>query len=81
MFSSSAFALSDTEYLQMKKDSPEYSRAEQKLKNSMPQNAYDYLLDEQREWIRNGRDEIAKELENININNKNSAARKFLGVQ
>ena len=65
----------------MKKDSPEYSRAEQKLKNSMPQNAYDYLLDEQREWIRNGRDEIAKELENININNKNSAARKFLGVQ
>ena len=112
---STATALSDAEYLQMKKNSPEYAMAEAKLqkvwnelKNSMSKSSYSYLLDEQREWIGRGRDEAAnayiqrgysrieaytmatidradylpiraKELENID--NKNSAARKFLGVQ
>lgn len=112
-----AVALSDPEYLQMKRDSPEYAMAEAKLqkvwnelKSSMSKSAYSYLLDEQREWIGRGRDEAAsgyiykgysrieaytmatidranylptraKALENSNISNKNSAARKFLGVQ
>lgn len=116
-FTNTAFALSDAEYLQMKKNSPEYARAEAKLqnlwnglKNSMPRSAYRLLLDEQREWIRRRRDKAAneyiqrgysrieaytmatndrtdylplraKELENENTNNKNSAARKFLGLQ
>ena len=53
--SGAVFALSDEDYLQMKKDSPEYARAEQnltrvwkELKSSVSKSAYDILLKEQR---------------------------------
>ena len=61
-----AAALSDADYLQMKRDSPEYASAEQNLtrvwkdlKNSMPQDKYYILLQEQRDWIRAERDAFA----------------------
>ena len=61
-----SFALSDEDYLRMKRDNPEYARAEQnltrvwnELKSSMPKDKYYILLQEQRDWIRSERDAFA----------------------
>lgn len=61
-----SFALSDEDYLRMKRDNPEYARAEQnltrvwnELKSSMPKDKYHILLKEQRDWIRSERDAFA----------------------
>lgn len=62
-----SFALSDSEYLYMKKNDPDYARAEQRLtriwnelKQSMPTGAFKELKKEQLAWIRRGRDEDAE---------------------
>ena len=59
-----SFALSDAEYLYMKKNDPDYARAEQRLtriwnelKQSMPASAFNELKKEQLAWIKGGRDE------------------------
>ena len=68
LFTSSAFALSDAEYLKMKRNSPEFARADRKLTNtwnklkkSLPDFVFAELQKDQREWIRKGRDNDAKE--------------------
>lgn len=60
-----AFALSDAEYLRMKKD-PEFAAADKELarvykeaRDSMSQADFEKLKHEQREWIKHGRDEVA----------------------
>ena len=62
-----SFALSDAEYLYMKKTDPEYARADQRLtriwnelKQSMSASAFNELKKEQLAWIRGGRDEDAE---------------------
>ena len=62
-----SFALSDAEYLRMKKNDPDYARAEQRLtriwnelKQSMSASAFNELKKEQLAWIRGGRDEDAE---------------------
>lgn len=63
-----AFALSDGEYLKMKKD-PAFktadghlSKAYSQAKTSMSKTAFEKLKDEQRQWVTDGRDKEAKSL-------------------
>ena len=67
LISSSAFALSDAEYLKMKRNSQSFARADRKLTNvwnklkkSLPDYAFQELQKNQREWIKKGRDDAAK---------------------
>ena len=62
-----SFALSDAEYLKMKKNSQSFARADRKLTNvwnklkkSLPEFIFDELKNNQREWIKQGRDNDAK---------------------
>ena len=66
LFTSSAFALSDSDYLKMKRNNVEFARADRKLTNtwnklkkSLPADAFKELQKDQREWIRTGRDNAA----------------------
>ena len=59
----SAFALSDAEYLRMKRNSVAFSRADRKLsqvwgqlRKSLPKHVFYQLQEYQREWIASGRD-------------------------
>ena len=63
-----AFALSDSEYLKMKKD-PEFAKADRELtrayndaKDRMTKSEFSNLKDSQRQWIASGRDNHAKKL-------------------
>lgn len=63
----SAFALSDKEYLRMKKSSAEFAEADEfladaysALKQVMSKSRFKTLQEEQREWIASGRDEEAE---------------------
>lgn len=65
---SPAFALSDSSYIKMKKNSPEFARADKRLSNvwtnlkkSLPKRVFTELQKNQREWIASGRDEAADE--------------------
>ena len=67
LVSAPAFALSDTEYLKMKRNNQSFARADRKLTNtwnklkkSLPEYAFEDLQKNQREWIRKGRDDEAK---------------------
>ena len=58
-----AFALSDAEYLRMRRNSVAFARADKKLsqvwgrlKKSLPKNVFTQLQEYQREWIASGRD-------------------------
>ena len=62
-----AFALSDAEYLKMKRNSQSFARADRKLTNtwnklkkSLSEDAFEDLKKNQREWIQKGRDDDAK---------------------
>lgn len=64
-----AFALSDAEYLRMKKNSSDFAKADRRLtqvwnrlKDSMSKRAFSELQDLQRDWIAYGRDEEAQAL-------------------
>lgn len=64
----SAFALSDSEYLRMRRNNVAFARADKilsnvwtNLKRSLPKNVFAQLQKEQREWIASGRDEEAEE--------------------
>lgn len=68
VFCAPAFALSDAEYLKMKKD-PEFAKADRELtrayndaKNSMTKSEFSELKNSQRQWISSGRDLYAKKL-------------------
>lgn len=65
---SSAFALSDSEYLKLKKSNMDFARADKRLSNvwtnvkkSLPKKVFTELQKLQREWIASGRDEAANE--------------------
>ena len=65
--SAPAFALSDAEYLKMKRNNQSFARADRKLTNtwnklkkSLPEDAFEQLQKNQREWIKKGRDDDAK---------------------
>lgn len=65
----SAFALSDAEYLRMKKNNADFARADKrltqvwnKLKASLSRRAFSELQDLQKDWIAYGRDEEAENL-------------------
>jgi len=67
LVSAPAFALSDADYLKMKKNSQTFARADRKLTNtwnklkkSLPDYAFQQLQQNQREWIKKGRDDEAK---------------------
>ena len=67
LISAPAFALSDAEYLKMKRNSQSFARADRKLTNvwnklkkSLPDYAFQELQKNQREWIKKGRDDAAK---------------------
>ena len=67
ILSSSAFALSDTEYNRMKKHSKSFAEADRRLsrvwheiKDDMPAKQFKILQSEQRDWINNERDREAK---------------------
>lgn len=62
-----SFALSDAEYLKMKKNSQSFARADRKLTNvwnklkkSLPEFVFEALKKDQRDWIKQGRDNDAK---------------------
>ena len=62
-----SFALSDAEYLKMRKSSTDFARADKRLstvwtnlKKSLPKNVFTKLQAEQREWVASGRDEAAE---------------------
>lgn len=64
---SQVFALSDSEYLKMKKNNPGFARADKKLgqvwkelKNSMSKEDFEILLRNQRKWLSEGRDKNAR---------------------
>ena len=68
MLAGSAFALSDEEYLRLKKSNADFARADReltqtwkRLKDSMPKRAFRILQDEQREWIDFLRDRVAED--------------------
>ena len=68
LMSGAALALSDAEYLKMKRNSQSFARADRKLTNvwnklkkSLPDYVFSELQKNQREWIRKGRDDKAKE--------------------
>ncbi|MBQ7155242.1 MAG: DUF1311 domain-containing protein [Synergistaceae bacterium] len=63
-----AFALSDAEYIRLKKSSTDFARADKRLSNvwtnvkkSLPKKIFTELQKVQREWIASGRDEAADE--------------------
>ena len=62
-----SFALSDSEYLRMKKASAAFAEADEflsdaysNLKNVLPRSEFANIREEQREWLRTGRDEDAR---------------------
>ena len=62
-----AFALSDSEYLRMKKNNADFARADRRLtqvwrdlKVSLPRSVFAELQDLQNDWIFGGRDEAAE---------------------
>ena len=64
----SAFALSDAEYLRLKKSNADFARADKaltqtwnSLKKSMPKSRFKILQEEQREWIEYLRDSVAED--------------------
>ena len=64
--SAPAFALSDAEYLKMKRNSQSFARADRKLTNtwnklkkSLPEEVFEKLQKDQRSWIKKGRDDAA----------------------
>ena len=66
MMCAPAFALSDASYIRMKKNSPEFARADKRLsrvwtnlKKSLPKNVFAELQKDQRQWIASGRDDAA----------------------
>ena len=68
VFTVPAFALSDAEYLRMKKSSADFAEADKFLsdaynnvKNVMPRSEFASIKEEQREWIKSGRDEAAQD--------------------
>ena len=65
----SAFALSDEEYLALKKNNAEFARADRRLtqvwkelKADSSKSVFAELQKDQREWIESGRDEEAEDL-------------------
>ena len=67
LISAPAFALSDAEYLKMKRSSQSFARADRKLTNtwnklkkSLPDYAFQELQKNQRQWIKKDRDNEAK---------------------
>ena len=67
LFAVSALALSDAEYLKMKKNSREFAKADKELsqvwkeaKKALGKSDFKRLQEEQRKWIAKGRDEDAK---------------------
>ena len=66
LISAPAFALSDAEYLKMKRNSQSFARADRKLTNtwnklkkSLPEEVFEKLQKDQRSWIKKGRDDAA----------------------
>lgn len=66
-----AFALTDAEYLKMRKSNSDFARADRnlnqawsKLKRSLPKSVFNKLDKLQREWVKSGRDEEAASLMN-----------------
>ena len=71
MMFSPALALSDSEYLRMRKSSSDFARADKRLnqvwaglKKSLPKKIFSQLDKLQREWVKSGRDEEAEALMN-----------------
>ena len=69
IMAASAFALSDAEYLRMKKNNADFARADKrltqvwnKLKTSLSKRVFAELQDLQKDWIAFGRDEEAEDL-------------------
>lgn len=68
MFCVPAFALSDAEFLKMKKDSDfreadkHLNRVYKEAQNSMTKSDFEKIKSEQSNWIKSGRDEAAKKL-------------------
>ncbi len=69
LFAASALALSDAEYLKMKKSSPAFAKADKELnqvwneaKKVLGKSEFRKLSKEQQEWIAEGRDDAAEEL-------------------
>ena len=67
----SAFALSDAEYLTLKKSNSDFARADKrltqvygKLKAVLSKKDFAEIMDEQLEWIESGRDQEARALMN-----------------
>ena len=67
VFAVPALALSDSEYLRMKKSSADFAAADKFLsdaynnvKNVMSRSEFASIKEEQREWIKSGRDEAAR---------------------
>jgi len=67
LISAPAFALSDAEYLKMKRNNQSFARADRKLTNtwnklkkSLPDYVFEELQKDQRQWIKKGRDDAAK---------------------
>ncbi|MBQ7268201.1 MAG: DUF1311 domain-containing protein [Synergistaceae bacterium] len=63
-----AFAISDSEYLRMRKSSSDFARADKRLnqvwsglKKSLPKNVFSQLAKSQSEWVKSGRDEAAEQ--------------------
>ena len=66
MLISPALALSDAEFLRMKKNNADFARADRRLsqvwnrlKKELPKRVFNVLRDEQRDWVEYGRDEDA----------------------
>lgn len=69
LFCVPAFALSDAEYLKWKKNSAEFREADELMSESynsckqiLPKSKFKVIQQEQREWIKSGRDERAEEI-------------------
>jgi uncharacterized protein YecT (DUF1311 family) len=67
LFAASAFALSDAEYLKMKKNSPAFARADKALGQAwkevqkvLSKSDFNRLKNEQKKWIAKGRDDEAE---------------------
>ena len=70
-FVGTAFALSDGEYLSLKKSNSDFAKADKrlaqvygKLRNALSKKEFAELKDDQLEWINSGRDEEAEALMN-----------------
>ena len=62
-----ALALSDAEFIRMKKNNADFARADRRLsqvwnrlRKELPKRVLNVLRDEQRDWVEYGRDEDAK---------------------